>query len=478
MALNFTTWFTQKKAKKRAYEGASKSKRLSRWFTPGSSASAETLFSLATLRNRSRDLRRNNPFASKAVQVITSNVIGTGIRTQFRAADKTVEPIDVAFKDWAHSKNFDFEKKKNIFAFQTMLLDAVVESGECLILKKYSSDPKNPISYQILESDFIDTNQDQIRTKSGNLVQQGIEQDKDGRVVAYWLYDKHPGSPEFATYTSTYESKRVLREDIIHVYRADRPGQMRGVPWAAPVIVRLKDFDDYQDAQLMRQKIAACFVAFVRDISADSFDPDDDCGTDLASRVEPGIIEELPPGKTVEFGNPPTLTNYKEYTTAVLHSIAAGYGITYETLTGDLSTVNFSSARMGWLEFQRNIEVWRNNIIIAQFLDEVAADFLKILKIQGVKTDGVTAFHTPPRREMIDPTKEVPAKIKAVKAGFETLSEAIMSYGKDPVEHLKHYKKDMELLDSLGLTLDSDARIKDDSGQLIDNGGQNNETQD
>jgi lambda family phage portal protein len=475
MALNFTTLFRQKKAK-RSYEGAAKTKRLSRWYTPSTSANAETIYSLPMLRNRSRDLRRNNPYAAKAVQVITSNVIGPGIRTQFRAQDKPIDKLNQDFKAWAHTPAFDFEGRKNIFAFQSMVMDAVNESGEVIILKKYSSDPKAPLSYQILEPDFIDTTKDQIKTQNGNLIQQGIEQDENGKVVAYWIFDRHPGGTEFAAYNKSYDSKRVSRDDLMHVFRADRPGQMRGVPWCASIIVRLKDFDDYQDAQLVRQKIAACFVAFIRDIGADSFDQDDDCGSDLAGRFEPGIIEELPPGKTVEFGNPPTLTNYKEYTTAVLHSIAAGYGVTYEVLTGDLSNVNFSSARMGWLDFQRNIEVWRNNIIIPQFLDVVAADFLRVQSINGLKIDGIKAIHTPPRREMIDPTKEVPAKIKSVKAGFETLSEAIMSYGKDPVEHLEQYKKDMELLDKLGLTLDSDARIKDDSGQLIDqNGGENAE---
>lgn len=234
----------------------------------------------------------------------------------------------------------------------------------------------------------------------------------------------------------------------------------------APVIVRMKDLDDFEDAQLMRQKIAACFTAFVRDINTETIDADLDIQVDVAERMEPAMIEHLPPGKTVEFANPPGVQNYKEYTSTVLHGIAAGLGVTFEALTGDFSNVNFSSGRMGWIEFFRNIQKWQRQTIIGQFLNPVVKEFLKLAKING---EDVSAkpYHIPPKREMIDPVKEVAATIHSIKGGLSTLSEEIAALGKDPSEHLTQYKKDMDLLDSLGLTLISDPRTPEEPGRPV-----------
>lgn len=465
-----------KKTKKRNYEGASKSKRFSRWKTTGSDANSATLKGLVTLRNRARDLRRNNPYAAKGIQVISANVIGHGIKTQLRATDDAAaKKAEKLFRDWVESKAFDFDGRQNIYGMQRLIMDAVVESGEVLIRKRYNANLKVPVQYQILEADFLDTNKNSSQEQNGNSIIQGIEIDKQGRRVAYWLFQVHPGGYEKQYFPVSETSVRVPADEILHIYRQDRPGQARGVSWLAPVIVRIKDLDDYEDAQLVRQKIAACFSVFVRDMNGDLNDTDE-TSSDLGDKVEPGLIEYLPTGKTVEFANPPEVQNYKEYVSAMLHSIAAGLGVTYETLTGDLSQVNFSSARMGWLEFQRNLQTWRENIIYAHFLDHVAEEYLQFLKIMGQNVEGMTWVHVPPKREMIDPTKEVPSTIEAIRAGLTTLSDEILAQGKDPQEQLDQIAADMKALDSKGIILESDPRVPKDSGQKA-NEVASNETQ-
>ena len=270
--------------------------------------------------------------------------------------------------------------------------------------------------------------------------------------MAYHLFRDHPGDLRGLS-SLAGQSQRVSASEILHIYRVDRPGQVRGVPWIAPVMLRLRDFDEYEDAQLIRQKIAACFSAFVRDL---------DSPTDLsrkqiemAERLEPGIIEFLSPGQDIVFGNPPGIQGYAEYASQTLHAIAAGFGVTHEALTGDLSQVNFSSARMGWLEFHRNIEQWRWQTLIPQFCDPTWGWFLEASGLTGLMTDGVDVSWTPPRREMIDPTKETKAMIESVQAGFTTLSEVQRELGFVPSELLEEYKQDIDNVESLGLTLSS-----------------------
>lgn len=460
--MKFFKWNISFNKEKRKYEGASKSKRLSKWFAPNRGANAALLSDNRTLRDRARDLRRNNAYAAKAVMLYSSNVVGTGIRTQFIKEGKLSSdlPIESLWKEWAHSTECDYDGRYDIFGLQKILAEAEFESGEVLVRFRYDANAKFPLKLQILESDFIDTNMNVI-AKDGNSIVQGIEFDKQGRRVAYYLFETHPGENY-----STGKSNRIPASEILHIFDTLRPGQVRGVTRLAPVIVRMKDLDDFEDAQLMRQKIAACFTAFVRDINTETLDADLAVDVDVAERMEPAMIEHLPPGKTVEFANPPGVQNYKEYTSTVLHGIAAGLGVTYEALTGDFSDVNFSSGRMGWIEFFRNIQKWQRQIMIGQFLNPVVKEFLKLSKILGNESD-VKAYHIAPKREMIDPAKEVAATIHSIKGGLSTLSEEIAALGKDPYEHLEQYKKDMDLLDSLGLTLISDPRTPEEPGRPI-----------
>jgi lambda family phage portal protein len=424
----------------------------------GNSANREVQGGIVTLRNRARDLRRNNPYATKGIQVISSNVVGHGIATQFRATNAAT--LEKKWNTWAESTEIDFDGRNTIYGIQRLVMEAVAESGEVLVRKRFNSALAFPLQYQVLESDFLDVTRNET-ADNGNLIIQGIEFDKQGRRQAYYLFETHPGGLEGSLAGLSLKSNRIPADEVHHVYRMDRPGQVRGITWLAPCIVRLKDLDDYEDAQLTRQKIAACFTVFVRDISADYAEPLDDYeAPELGDRVEPGIIEHLPTGKEVQFANPPEVQNYDQFVKVVLRSVAAGLGITYETLTGDLSGVNFSSGRMGWIEMLRNIQTWRSDLMQTQFLDKVARDFLNIATIQGERTEGAEFVHAPPKREMIDPTKEIPATIEAIEAGLTTLSDELLAQGKDPKKHLEQYAADQKELDRLGLKLKGDLRVE------------------
>lgn len=462
--------------KERAYEGASKGKRLSRWQTNSLSAANEVSQGLGTLRDRSRDLRRNNPYAVRAIAAIGSNVVGKGIQVHWRKQSgrkTTVQAPQVTlWKEWAESKVCDFDGHHNLAGLQRLIMEAVVESGEVLVRRRYDYTKKFPLQYQVLEADFIDTNYSSARKDTnGNFVVQGIEFNSKGQKVAYWLLESHPGSTDFNFYSGTTKSNRVPATEVYHLFRKDRPGQVRGVPWLAPCIVRLKDFDDFEDAQLMRQKIAACFTAFVQDIPNQGLDVLTEDTTeeedDISSRIEPAMIEKLPSGKTITFANPPSVQNYGEYTGVILRGIAVGLGITYEVLTGDYGNVNFSSGRMGWIEMFRNVDTWRDDILGTQFLDEVTKDFMTVSEILGFPFTGYTWIHISPKREMIDPTKEVPAAIMSIKGGLSTWTEEIGAKGKDVAEHFAQYAEDQALLDKLKITLMSDARVPDGPGRPL-----------
>lgn len=448
------------KAASRSFDGADKGRRTKGWKATSTSANAENGPAIVTLRDRSRDLVRNNPYAARAIQAIQTNVIGTGIiaKPMVKGA-KNAKELGWAWKRWAESTECDADGLNNFYGLQSIAMRTLAEAGEVLVRRRhrFAIDKLTvPLQIQILEPDYIDTLKSES-VEGGGYILQGVEFDKLGRRVAYWLFAEHPGDAGLASKASSFKSNRIPAEDILHLFRVDRTGQVRGIAWGAPVILRLRDFDEYEDAQILRQKVAASFTAFVHDIEA----PDDattaeDLGFD---KLEPGAVENLPPGKTITFPNPPQVSGYREFTDVSLHAVASGYGVTYEILTGDYSRVNFSSGRMGWIEFHRNVEQWRWLLLIPRLCEPVFRWFCEAALLAGYKgTSDAFAQWTPPAREMIDPSKEISAQVTAVRAGFKTLSGVIREQGNDPEEFFEELIADNKKIDQAGLILDSDAR--------------------
>lgn len=452
----------------RHYEAAARSRRTNDWKATGADANTELQGALPTLRNRSREQVRNNVYARRTVQGLTNNIIGTGIRPTPMDVSKAAEKrIMSLWKQWAGKKRCDFDGLLSFYGIQKLVIRTVVISGECLVIRRRSNDTLLPLQLQVLEPDFIDTTKSSV-SENGNYIYQGVEFTKEGRKVGYWLFKQHPGSNRKSSLTSDF----VKAEDVAHVFAIERPGQFRGIPWLSASMIRMKDFDDYEDAELVRQKIAACFSVFITDSNPDAIKTSDDI--DVASRVEPGIIEILPPGKTVSFASPPTTNGYESYSRKILQGIAAGTGITYEAMTGDLSNVNFSSGRMGWIEFQRNIQDWQDDMIIPLLCDTVWQWFLEAGEVSAkLKTD-IEAMWTPPRREMIDPVKETNAMALQVRNGFISYQEALRQLGYDPEDTLAEIAAFNKILDDLGVILDSDPRVDKAKSQNSASSNNNN----
>lgn len=451
--------FTAATSHMRAYEAAARTRRTAGWKTTSASATEETRGSLETLRNRSRDLFRNNPYAKKAIEGLADNLIGTGIRpSPVDAGKQAAKRIKKMWSSWADKVHCDYDGRFNLYGLQWLAAKTFFESGEVLIVKRKVADKRLPvpIQLQVIEADYIDTSKDFRAMKAGETeIVQGVEYDRSGKRVAYWLFDRHPGDGW------ALESKRVPVEDVLHIYPVERPGQVRGVPVGTSAMIRLRDFDEYEDAQLIRQKIAACFAAFVTD------DPNAETSTgatgdqEQLEKLEPGIIEYLPTGKQVTFANPPSTEGYDVYTRTILRAIAAGYGVTYEMMTGDLSNVNFSSGRMGWIEFHRLITRMQDLIFVPQMCTPIWDWFMEaaVVSVQLRESQVVNATWTSPRREMIDPVKEVQGLKEQARSGFLPWQEIVRSMGYDPEEVIEQLKADKALFTEAGLQFEWDPSV-------------------
>lgn len=451
----------------RAYDAARRGRSTENWFTTGSSANAEIGPQASLIRSRSRDLVRNNPWASSARTKFTAHVVGTGMMPRLVTADNEVERRKMAMSDWnAFSDNCSPDGQLDFYGFQALVANTLFESGECLV--RYLPRPSSwklrvPLQIQVLEPDYLDSAKNQGLDNGGWIIQ-GVEFDQWGRRVAYWLFDEHPGDALTSYRKVSLQSRRIPASEIDHIFRILRPGQARGVPMMAPAALRFRDIDDYSEAERIRKKIAACLVAFVTATGGDNVPLTSPSTTDAKGNTQttmsPGLIQRLAPGEDVTLSDPPTAEGYMDYMSIELHAIAAGCDIPYEMMTGDLTKVNFSSIRVGRNDFWAIVDQYQEHVLIHQFCRRAWMRFAAVQIIAG-RRDPAAAFEaewTPPARAFLDPSRDVQAERDQMRAGLLPPQMAAARRGVHFDDVVEQYAAAATRYDDLGLVFDSDPR--------------------
>ena len=415
---------------------------------------------LVVARKNMRDLYRNNAIIKSAVDAKSYHTVGDGIRPSVRSASKSkknkVKQVQRLVNLWSTSLKADIYGMHNLFGQQFIGFKTMVSAGEMLIVRQRTLEPKSGLHLQIkmLEGDYLD-HQKTATLENGNSVINGVEVDADETVVAYWLFDRHPGDLGFFSRFKNV-SRRHDATNVIHMFDCERPGQMRGLPKGLASAAKAKNLEEFQDARLEQQKIAACFVGSVSTSqgiggSATAADP-------LPARAMPGQILRLGNNQTMEFNKPPPVSGQHDFITEELHQIASDWGITYQALVGDLTQVNFTSGRMGWLDMHRKINGDRNRIIIPLMLERIWEWLQEALEVHGLPVRDMDCDWIPPRREMFDPTKEIGPLVKAIRAGLKPMQRALMEQGDNPDVIMDQYKEWNDQSDARKLIFDTDPR--------------------
>lgn len=440
-----------------AYEGADSGRRTAGWMTTGSSANSEIGSALEKLRSRSRDLVRNSPYAARALDELVGQAIGTGIAAQASSANEALNrQIDEAWSVWAAGE-CDADGQLDFNGIQDLVTRTVLESGEALIRfrPRFASDGLDvPLQLQVIEPDWLD-HRKTGKTDTGYIIQ-GVEFDLVGRRIYYWLFSEHPGDVVSTSLSGNSASRRVPASEVVHVYRKRRPGQVRGVPLLAPVMLALRDLDEYQDAERVRKKIEACLTAFVTQPEGVGETSMGATTTDSAGkRIEefrPGMIMYGQAGEGVEFFAPTGSGGFGEYIRQNERTIAAGIGLTYEQLTGDLSNVNYSSYRAGLLSFRTGVESFRWLTLVPGFLRPVRERFIDAAFAAGkIREQAYQTVWTPPAFGSVDPLKDAQAVMLDLLSGRMTWPQAVAEFGFDPRKQLAEIQKWKPLLETAGV---------------------------
>ncbi|SIR08694.1 phage portal protein, lambda family [Paracoccus thiocyanatus] len=448
---------------RRGYEAAARGRGTSGWQAGSTSADAEISSAGAALRDRMRDLVRNNPIAAQAVQVLVNNIVGTGIRPRAATADPVLnKQVDDLWRAWA--ARCDQHGHTDFHGVLGLAVRQMIEGGEVFAIARPVPRAERgrgvPLRIELREADHLDGARFESRA-DGSRIDQGIEYDRNGRRTGYWMFPDHPGSrsPVFAR---RLESVRVAGDQVAHLFERQRV-QSRGVPWGAPAMRAIRDVDDWQHAELVRKKTEACLVGIVfgADEDQQSIAPviEDSMGNRV-EQFEPGLIAYARGGKDIKFNQPTSTAGVYEWHRTQLHIIAAGFRVPYSMMTGDLSQANFSSTRAGLNEFRRMVEQIQWQTVIPMFCEPIWRWFIDAAQIQGLLPDDgeILAEWGTPKFESVNPLQDAQADLLEVRAGFSTLPQQIARRGYDPAEIITEWADFAKKADAAGLVFDSDPR--------------------
>ena len=432
------------------YDAASKGRRTYGWKSPATSADAAAYGQRPQLRQLSRDVIRNRPLAARAQSVVTGSTVGTGIVPSLAMPGGTENAKNDAFATLrAHlwSSDIDALGENTLFGLQTIVMNTVFSDGEIFVRQRirdtrFNPNLKIPLQIELIEADYLNTT---VMSQGANQVIEGVEYGPTGAIEAYHFWNRHPGEirmPRTGLDTTRWPASRVL-----HIRKSDRPGQLRGVPWLSPVMMTLGEISDYIEAQILKQRMAA-LVAGVISAAADGNNPNTKALEDLS----PGALVTVPEGSEVSWTSPPKVDGYAEFIKQAVAMIAVGIGITYESLSGDLSQVNFSSAQMGHMVMDRNVEIWQI-MLVNQFCEGVERWLIDAWKLMPTyPKKSFTLDWTAPRRPLINPRNDIPAMVDEIDAGLSSRQRKQRQLGLDPATIRRERVEDMKADRDAGLT--------------------------
>lgn len=448
--------------RKRGYDAASKGRGTDGWRATGNSADTEIAAAGPILRERSRDLVRNNPMAAQAVQVLVNNMVGYGIEPRAATADPELNKrVDALWKRWA--EECDRHGHTNFNGILALAVREMIEGGEVFAIARPTKmrDPSIvPLQIELREADHLDAAKMDNRS-DGVRIDQGIEYDRNGKRRGYWLFPDHPGGT-VSVFGRRFESVRIPAERVAHLFERQRL-QSRGVPWGAPSMRDIRDLDDWKRAELVRKKTEACLVGIV--FGAEEADQGiapsvEDAEGHRIEQFEPGLIAYARNGKDIKFNQPTATSGVGEWLRAQKHEIATGWRVPYALITGDLSQTNFSSSRVGLNEFRRMVEQVQWQTIIPMFCRRSWIWFVEAAQDAGLLPRGVdiVAEWAPPRFESVNPLQDAQADLLEVRAGFSTIPAQIARRGYDPDAILKETIDHNKKMDDANVVVDSDPR--------------------
>lgn len=426
--------------------------QLSRWQPTAGSANADTIRDIGRLRARSRDQMRNAPVALGALNTVVSHTVGTGL-AYTPAIDGPFLGLDAEqaeawqadtqrrFNTWALSPDCDLARQLDFYGLQELAFRAHLESGDCFVLTPIVARQGVPqLALQLIEADRVCNPSRQPDTDS---LVDGIELNPaTGEAIAAHVARRHPGAHTLGSNDWTrvaFRGNSTGRRNLLQIFKPLRPGQVRGVPWVAPILEPLKQLGRWSDAELNAAVVSSAMVTFVRmdpEAFQSIYDEDSQeaiigAASKWSGEMDTGKAINLLPGESIE--NPaPGRPNpaFDPFWTAMVRQIGMALEMPFEVLVMHFQS-SYSAARaallMAYKSFRGKRDLLAKTMCQPVFdlwlADEVAAGRINapgFFADPVVRAAWCSAIWTGDGPGSIDPVKEVTAAKMRVELGIST----------------------------------------------------------
>ncbi len=506
-----------------SHSGASTAKKSMRgWISDSRSPQEDIGNNLAKLRERSRDLYMSGGLATSAINKNKSNVLGSGLalksQLNHRALGLTPEQAkeweaktEAEFQLWALSK-IDNTGLNDFYDAQRIALQGWLMNGDSLAVIKYADRGEilNPyrLRLHLVEADRLSTpgevsqvaigfdtlSMDYVELPDGRRIQNGVETDPMGRVIAYHICNRYPNSmlpartPISWQRVDAYNSVTGL-PNVVFIMDPERAEQYRGVPYLTPVIEQLKQMTRYTEAEITAAIINSFFTAFIttEDVKNDiplgeSIEEDEQLDLTPEERLKsyemgPGTLNVLGPGEDVKFGEPKhPVTGFDAFMKSMAQLVGASLDLPYEMLLGVFNS-SYSASRAALLQAWRPFRDRRD-----WFAHDFCQPIYETWLFEAVATGRIQApgfFADPMRRKLwsealwigpspgqIDPVKEVQAAAMRIANKFSTHEKETMELtGMDYDNNVEVLRREYEAAKDLPSGSSKPANVSGEGGE-------------
>lgn len=474
-----------------SWSGGSRSKRsLSDWKPGGGSADADLLPELADLRERSRDLVRNEPLAAGAINTVCTNVVGTGLMPKFqprrdilgwteeRAAEWS-RTVAQEFALWAESTDCDATRTQTFYGLQDLVLRSRLENGDVFALLPMVGRPgvAYRLAVQLIEADRVCNRN---RATDAPRLAGGVEMDQWGAPLRYHILRGHPGDMRAAREWDIVEAfgAESGRRNVLHVFSKRRIGQTRGAPYLAPVIEHLKQLSRYSEAEVFAAVANAMFAIKVTTPDKTGLSPLESATTGQTpaagvggdardsnwnGTLTPGLVVDLGEGEDIGSVNTDRPNaGYGEFVMAFCRPIGVALELPYEVLVKHF-TASYSAARAALLEAWKTYRKERYHLAEV-FCQPVTEEWMAEGVARG-RIDAPGFFADPMLRfaytyatwhgdgpGALDPLKEILATQKRLEIQLTTLDQEKAEYdGGDAASSIEQAGREKKLREKAGL---------------------------
>ena len=446
--------------------GASWKKRALKSFLASSISAHEDIdWNNYTMRQRSRMLYMAAPLATSAVKTNRTNVIGCGLKLQAKpnaeilgltpeAAANWKKKTEAEFELWARKKRCcDATGINNFYGLQQLAMTSWLLSGDVFaVIKQKDATPDMPYSLRIhlIEADRVMTPigksgiypniTDGVNPDNNNRIFDGVEVDKDGLIVAYYICSHYPNQIT----TDPVEFKRVEAygkltglPNVLQIMESERPEQYRGISYLAQVVEPLLQMRRYTEAELQAALIQSFFTAFVLTEADPTENPYNEAGepeishNDDEYEMGPGQVNVMKPGEDIKFGEPThPNTGFDTFMKCLCEQCGAALEVPADLLMKAFNS-SYSASRAALLEAWKAFKMRRE-----WFVDDFCKPIYEIWLYEAVARGRILApgfFSDPlvreawlgsewigPSQGQLDPNKEIQAEALAVQHGFST----------------------------------------------------------